>query len=272
MRFSHVFVTRPQLESEELAAMLAPLGLQVVVQSAFDFRRRDVASEQPEVLADLEGDKAPHLLIFTSTRAVEFGLEQLPHELLRKQKIAAIGPSTANALSAAGVFVNVRPASGFTSEALLDSLEKDSSGIISSQKSAVILAAPGGRRKMEEGLVGMDWAVQTLMVYSRANAELDQQALEGLKGAEGILSVWTSGNTMKALSQRLQPAIWFQICSGEWLVISNRLMRLARAYGPTQIHLSPSPTNRKLWRTIRAVVTASSSRKTSSGVPGSSLR
>ena len=254
MRFSHVFVTRPKEESEQLAAMLAPLGVQVVVQSAFDFRGCDATSEQPEVLADLAGDKAPHLLIFTSIRAVEFGLEQLPRELLKKQKIAAIGPATANALSAAGVFVNVRPSSGFTSEALLDSIEKDSSGFISPQKSAVILAAPGGRQKMEEGLTGLDWTVQKLMVYSRENAELDKQALEGLKGAKGVLSVWTSGNTMKALSQRLQPATWFQICAGEWLVISGRLKRLARAYGPTQIHLSPGPTNSDLFRAIRAVM------------------
>jgi uroporphyrinogen-III synthase len=260
MRFSHVFVTRPRQESEELAAMLAPLGLQVLVQPAFDFSGCDAASQQPEVLADLDGGKAPHLLIFTSPRAVKFGLEQLPYELIRKQKIAAIGPSTANALSAAGVFVNVRPASGFTSEALLDALEKDSSGFISSQKSAVILAAPGGRGKMEEGLAGMDWTVQTLMVYSRENVELDKQALAGLREAEGILSVWTSGNTMKALSQRLQPATWFHICAGEWLVISNRLKRLARAYSPTHIHRSPGPTNSDLFSAIRAVVNASSSR------------
>ena len=234
--------------------MLAPLGLQGVVQSAFDFRQRDVASDQPEVLADLEGDNAPRLLIFTSPRAVRFGLAQLPHELIKKQKIAAIGPSTANALSAAGVFVNVRPASGFTSEALLDSLEKDSSGFISPQKSAVILAAPGGRTKMEDRLVKLDWTVQTLMVYSRENSELDKQALESLKGARNILSVWTSGNAIKALSQRLQPATWFQICGGEWLVISGRLKRLARAYGPTQVHLSPGPTNSELFRAIRATM------------------
>jgi uroporphyrinogen-III synthase len=254
MRFSHVFVTRPRQESEELVAMLAPLGLQVVVQSAFDFRQRDVVSDQPEVLADLEGDNDPRLLIFTSPRAVRFGLAQLPHELIKKQKIAAIGPSTANALSAAGVFVNVRPASGFTSEALLDSLVKDSSGFISPQKSAVILAAPGGRTKMEDRLVKLDWTVQTLMVYSRENAELDKQALESLKGARNILSVWTSGNAIKALSQRLQPATWFQICGGEWLVISGRLKRLARAYGPTQVHLSPGPTNSELFRAIRATM------------------
>ncbi len=233
--------------------MLVPLGLQVVVQSAFDFQPRDVASEQPAVLAGLEAN-IPRLLIFTSPRAVKYGLEQLPLELIRKHKIAAIGPSTANALSVAGVFVNVRPASGFTSEALLDSLDKDSSGFISPQKSAVILAAPGGRKKLEEGLSRMGWSVRTLMVYSRENAELDKQALYGLGEADNILSVWTSGNAMKSLSQRLQPATWFKICGGEWLLISPRLKRLARAYGPAQVHLSPGPANRELFRAIRALL------------------
>jgi uroporphyrinogen-III synthase len=254
MRFSHVLLTRPRQESEELVAMLKPLGLPVVVQPAFEFQERDIATEQAEVLADIEGDKTSRLLIFTSPRAVKFGLGQLPNELIKKQKIAAIGPSTANALNAAGVFVNVRPASGFTSEALLDSLEKDSTGFISPQKSAVILAAPGGRKKIEEGLLGLDWIVQTLMVYTRENAELDKQALERLSEASRILSVWTSSNSMKALSQRLQPATWFQICGGEWLVISSRLKRLARAYSPTQIHLSPGPANADLFRAIRAAV------------------
>ena len=248
--------------------MLAPLGLQIVVQPAFEFISCDVASEQPEVLADLAGSNAPHLLIFTSTRAVEFGLAQLSLELIKKQKIAAIGPTTANALTAAGVFVNVRPASGFTSEALLNSLAKDSPGFISPQKSAVILAAPGGRRKMEDGLREMDWSVRTLMVYGRETVALDKQALEGLKEADNILSIWTSGNAMKALSQRLQPATWFKICAGEWLLISSRLKRLARAYGPTKIHRSSSPANTDLFTAIRSVAIASSTGKTRSDNPG----
>jgi hypothetical protein len=96
--------------------------------------------------------------------------------------------------------------------------------------------------------------VETLMVYSRDNADLDKQALARLSEAEGIFSVWTSGNAMKALSQRLPPATWFQICQGEWLVISERLKRLARAYGPTQIHLSPGPSNSDILGGIRAAM------------------
>ncbi len=254
MRFSHVLITRPRQEAEELAAMLTPLGLQAVLQPAFEFRQLEAASEQPRVLADLESDKASRLLIFTSTRAVRFGLAQLPRKLVLRQKIAAIGPATSKSLKAAGMQVNVCPSSGFTSEALLDTLEKNPPDSVAPGKSAIILAAPGGRRKMEDGLTRLGWTVETLMVYSRDNADLDKQALAALGEAEGIFSVWTSGNAMKALSQRLPPATWFQICRGEWLVISERLKRLARAYGPTVIHLSPGPGNSDILGGIRAAM------------------
>jgi len=254
MRFSHVLITRPRQEAEELAAMLTPLGLQAVLQPAFEYRQREAAAEQPWVLADLESDEASRLLIFTSTRAVKFALAQLPRELVQRQKIAAIGPATSKLLKAAGMQVNVCPSSGFTSEALLDTLEKNPSDSVAPGKSAIILAAPGGRRKMEDGLTRLGWTVETLMVYSRDNADLDKQALAALGEAEGILSVWTSGNAMKALSQRLPPATWFQICRGEWLVISERLRRLARAYGSTVIHLSPGPGNSDILGGIRAAM------------------
>ena len=93
--------------------MLAPLGMQAVVQPAFDFLQRDAAASQPAVMAALESGELAPLLIFTSPRAVQFGLGQLPGGLTRKLKVAAIGPATARALEAAGVTVTVRPSSGY---------------------------------------------------------------------------------------------------------------------------------------------------------------
>jgi len=234
--------------------MLSPLGLQLVIQPAFNFRELDVAAGQPGLLADLEAGSLSPLLIFTSPRAVSFGLGQLPGGLTGKCKVAAIGPATARALEAAGVTVTVRPSSGYTSEALLKTLDNDSAGFISADRSALILAAPGGRGKLAEGLAARDWATQMLMVYRRENTTLDKQEIDNLMEATGVLSVWTSGNAMKSLSQRLAPATWFRLCQGEWLVISNRLKRLARAYGPSEIHLSPGPTNSDIFTAIRGLI------------------
>ena len=59
---------------------------------------------------------------------------------------------------------------------------------------------------------------------------------------------------MKALSQRLPPASWFRICQGEWLVISDRLQRLARAYGPANVHLAGGPGNPAILAAIRSLL------------------
>lgn len=254
MRFSHVFVARPRQEAEELAEMLAPLGVQVVVQPAFDFREVDSAAAQPGLWAELEADNESRLLIFTSTRAVEFGLPQLPANLLGRCRIAAIGPATSQALKAAGVHVSVRPPAGFTSEDLLQTLQNESPGAISPARSALILAAPGGRQKMEESLAGLGWSVDMLMVYRRENAALDKQELQKLNEAQSVLSIWTSANAMQSLAQRLPPANWFKLCQGDWLVISERLMRLARAYGPSAIHLSSGPGNGDLFSAVKGLI------------------
>jgi len=254
MHYSHVFLTRPRSEARDLAAMLSPLGLEIVIQPAFDFRELNAAVEQPEMVADLEAGGVKPLLIFTSPRAVSFGLRQLPDGLTKTCQVAAIGPATARALEAEGVVVKVRPSAGYTSEALLQTLKADNSGFISPNRSALILAAPGGRKKLKEGLVELGWTAQMLMVYQRENAALDKQQISRLDHATGILSVWTSANGMKSLSQRLPPAVWFRLCQGEWLVISGRLKRLARAYGPSKIHLSPGPGNSDLFTAIRGLI------------------
>jgi uroporphyrinogen-III synthase len=253
MRFSHIFLARPRRESTELASLLTPHGVKVVVQPAFSFLQQDIAALQPGLMAELESPETTVLIIFTSPRAVEFGLSQIPAELICRHKVAAIGPSTSLALKAAGIHVDIQPADGFTSEALLQALQNKSTEIFGLDQSAYIVAAPGGRRKMEEGLSALGWRVSMLMAYQRDNAEIDKQQLERLMDSTGVLSVWTSGNAMKSLSQRLPPTIWFRLCQGDWLVISDRLMRLARAYGPAAIHLSAGPGNSDLFSAIRAL-------------------
>jgi uroporphyrinogen-III synthase len=254
MRYSHIFLTRPQPESEELAQMLAPLGVGAIVQPAFDFEPVDAAREQGKLLSELQAaDRAP-LLIFTSTRAVSFGLAQLPAETLVRLPVAAIGPSTSDALREAGVRVTVRPSAGFTSEALLETLKTDYRQDMPGNPAAVILAAPGGRKKMEESLAALGWDVQKLYVYRRMDSELSREQLDRLGNAKSLLAIWTSANAMQSLSGRLPPADWFKLCQAEWMVISERLLRLSRAYGPAAIHLASGPSNYALVSSVRALM------------------
>lgn len=229
--------------------MLESLDLETVIQPAFSFSMVDVKDGQADDLAALQGASGNDLLLFTSPRAVTHALPQIPQGVIPRVRIAAIGPSTAKALGAAGVRVDAQPGQGFTSEDLLETLASE--GAQPGRRQAFIMAAPGGRKKLTKGLGRLGWDARTLMVYRADPVPLDREALQRLQGAEEILSVWTSGNAMKALSQRLPPRVWFRICQGQWLVISNRLKRLARAYGPADVHLSGGPDNHAILAAIR---------------------
>jgi len=251
MSFTHVLISRPQPESEELASKLAELGLQTIVQPSFHYYAADLQARQPEVLAEMQMAGAGTLLVFTSTRAVTFGLPQLPETIRHSSRIAAIGPATARALQQAGIRVDITPVAGYTSEALLEALLRESPPADEKHPLAFIISAPGGRQTLYETLGGRGWRCRLVMAYRPEPAQLNRQVLGRLDEANGILSVWTSSNAMKALSQRLPPATWFRICQGDWLVVSDRLKRLARAYGPAAIHLAPGPGNQELFSAIR---------------------
>lgn len=259
-RFSQVLITRPQAEAERLAAMLTPLGIDSIVQPAQTFAGREMDAE---LHAELERLEQSCLLIFTSTRSVDFGLPQIPATVLRKARIAAVGPATAKSLAAAGRRVDVAPDEGYTSEALLEALENDpwvadsfrpASG--ESRPLALIMCAPGGREKLLSSLTDSGWDARAVWVYDRLAAEISPEAVESICNAERLLSVWTSGQAMDALSQRLPPAAWYAVCRGDWLVMSRRLQRLARAFGPSAVHLSGGPGNADLAAAIRTLVAA----------------
>lgn len=249
MNFSHVLLTRPQPQSGELAEMLKPLGLKAILQPAFSYSPVDARVAQEADYLALTAASPGDLLLFTSPRSVVHGLAQMPPGVLSRARVGAIGPATAKALSVAGVRVDVRADKGYTSEDLLETLSKEA--IPPGKPGAFIFTAPGGRKKLAKGLGKLGWQHRMIMVYRSEPVPLDRQAIARLGDADGILSVWTSANAMKALSQRLPPASWFRICQGDWLVISNRLKRLARAYGPDRIHLAAGPDNHALFTAIR---------------------
>jgi uroporphyrinogen-III synthase len=252
LRFSHVFISRPRQEAEELAAMLAPLDLQAVVQPAFEYLALDARATDPAGYARLAAAAPGDLVVFTSPRAVEHGLAQIPRTLLRRLRVAAIGPASGAALAAAGIPVAVSAGAGYTSEALLATL--DATRTAEPPGQAFVVAAPGGREALLDGLSAAGWRVGLLMVYRAEPAPLDGNALAELATAAGVLSVWTSGNALQALAQRLPPAAWLKLCRGEWVVISERLRRLAGAYGPGRIHLAGGPGNGALLAAIRRLL------------------
>ena len=247
MSFSHVLITRPQADADRLAGLLASIGIDSIVQPAQEFKPRTLAASETHELGRLG---QPQLVIFTSPRAVEFGLPQLPASLVGTARFAAIGPATARAIMAAGRKVDIAPAQGYTSESLLEVLAGQP-GV--GGGTALVLCAPGGRELLVRSLEDLGWIVRALWVYERSAAEIQPRSLEAISEAQGLLTVFTSAQAMESLSQRLPPAAWYTICKGDWLVISERLRRLARAFGPHQIHLAGGPQNADLANAIRSL-------------------
>lgn len=245
--FTHVFISRPAPEAQELAALVAPLGLVAIAQPAFDYRAIDAREADAATCDRLEAAGAGDLLVFTSPRAVEHAIPQFSRAVLHRPRLAAIGPATAKALRAAGLPPTITAPGGYTSEDLLAALGREPPG------QAFIAAAPGGRDALLRGLAEMGWQAHMLMVYRAEPAPLDPQVPVRLQAAPRLLSAWTSGNAMKSLAQRLPPAAWFAVCRSDWLVISDRLARLARAYGPPRIHRAAGPGNQDLLRAIRGL-------------------
>jgi len=245
--------------------MLASLGLHAVVQPAFDYFADVLHETDPAGLAAMDSATALDLVVFTSPRAVEHGLPQLPREALLGSRVLAIGPSTAAALGAAGIRLWDLESGGYTSESLLERLDQvreqdakqqvaPSAARRAAQPRAFIVAAPGGRQALAEGLRERGWEPRLLMVYHSGPAVLDQEELAQLEDASAVLSVWTSGNAMDALFRRLPELAWRQLCRGEWLVISERLQQLAQAYGPARVHLAAGPGNGAILAAIRSLL------------------
>ena len=240
-------MTRPQPEADRLAALLNNIGIEAIVQPAQEFRRREIAASE---LAEIYGMSKPYLLVFSSTRAVEHGIPQLPASVTDGARYAAIGPATAKALAAAGRPVSVQSSEGYTSEALLAELNSDS---YNQEFSVLIICAPGGREFLLDRLKDGGWSAMNALVYERLPVDIENETVESIRSADRLVTIFTSGEAMNAMSQRLPPSAWFSVCKGEWLVTSERLQRLARAFGPADVQLAKGPGNADLVSAIRSM-------------------
>lgn len=233
----HVLITRPQPEAAELASSLADAGMSPVLMPAYGFEATPPGPSL-EAFCRSPGRK---LIIFTSKRAVAYGLPGLSADLLQAADVAAIGPATAAALESAGCAVSVVPEGGYTSEDLLQH-----PGLLSRPGTALILAAPGGRTALAEGLERAGWRASMAFVYRRVELEPAAAEVQRLLLADNVVSVWTSENAMRSLAVRLPGAAWKKVCQGTAVVTSERLRKALQALGARHVVVAAGPGNSHL--------------------------
>jgi len=234
MIYSHVLISRPGPEAAELAGMVRDMAMEPVQMPAFRFEPNFAGLDFNN--AWLSGQR--RLLVFSSPRAVEFGLRQLPAGFLDDVEIAAIGPATANALESAGHTVSILPLDEFNSDALLEH-----PALFDQAGKALIFAAPGGRQSLFAGLENLGWSVEFAHVYQTVPLDPSPGAVEAIMQAGTVLSIWTSANALRHLSKILLPQAWEKISRGDFIVISERLKKIANSYTDGQVHVTDGPGN-----------------------------
>jgi uroporphyrinogen-III synthase len=246
MAVTHILITRPLPEGNALAQCIASeTHLTPVQLPAYEF-----APLHPGALFEIaEPRDGRRLAIFTSTRAVQFGLRQLPAGFLNDVEIAAVGPATAGELERHGYHASWVPAENFSSEGLLDMTE-----IKASPGHALVFTAPGGRTLLQDTLEALGWNVQVLYVYERKASEFPPEAIVQLDGLASIASVWTSEHALRSVFNGLSPPICGALRQGPAVVTSKRLEHHARQLGIKRVTVAGGPSNEAILATIRALI------------------
>lgn len=240
---THVLITRPLESSQPLADQLGALGLIPIVMPLYGF-----TGCQPDV--DLSSvwssNNLRKLAVFTSPRAVQFGLPFIPSQKrLDKLEIAVIGSATRVSLEASGYPVHLQARSGFTSE---DFLQIE--GLQQNPGVAVIFCAPGGRETIAEGLAGLGWKTIKAMVYERVALPADPGQLDYLDGCSDLISIWTSISALKLAEESLPPGLWGKILGSPALVISSRIQHHLNQLGASCVVMADGPGNPELLQSI----------------------
>ena len=239
---THVLVTRPLEASQQLATQLETLGLFPIVMPVYTFAARNPSLDINTAWSEPAARK---LAVFTSPRAVKYGLSHIPPGQLKNLEFAVIGSATRVELESHGYPVQLQARTGFTSEDLLQMPE-----LASDPGAAVIFCAPGGREALAKGLGVLGWKVVNAMVYERVALQPDSAQLKALSAAEDLLSVWTSISALKLAKKYLPGDIWAKILQAPALVISVRIQHHLQQLGASCVELADGPGNVELLQSI----------------------
>jgi len=239
---THVLITRPLEASQQLASQLDAQGLFPIVMPLYTFAAREPT---PGLNSVWSMKRVRKLAVFTSPRAVEYGLPHIPHDQLNDLEFAVIGSATRAKLEVPGYPVHLQAQSGFASEDLLQMPE-----LAVDPGEAVIFCAPGGREALENGLAGLGWNVVKAMVYERLPLQPEPGQLDALSAAENLISVWTSISALKLAKKSLPGAIWDKILKAPALVISVRIQHYLQQLGASRVELADGPGNSELLKSI----------------------
>jgi uroporphyrinogen-III synthase len=240
---TQVLVTRPLESSRQLAGQLDALGLAAIVMPLYSF----AACEPTVELKSAWSSPGKRILaVFTSPRAVRFGLPHLPHDAVDDLEIAAVGAATRTKLESHGHPVHLQANTGYTSEDLLQMPE-----LAADPGEAVIFCAPGGREALSNGLQALGWGVINAMVYERIPLLPAQAQVDAIMAADDLLTTWTSVSALELARENMPAEAWDKILKAPALVISDRIAHHLQNLGASRVIRADGPGNSDLLQSIQ---------------------
>ncbi len=193
-----VVVTRARAQASGLAATLRDLGAAVVELPAIRIEPRLRSEEVEAAVAAIEEYS---LICLTSPNGVRLLFDAMGDagrdaRALAGATVAAIGPGTARALAARGVFADVVP-ERFVAEALVEAL----ADVAVSGKRVLVARAAEAREVLPEALRERGAEVDVVALYETVREAPEEEAVAAAQDADYV--TFTSSSTVANLTETL---------------------------------------------------------------------
>jgi uroporphyrinogen-III synthase len=243
---AHILVTRPAHQAEALSRLIAERGGAAIRLPTLAISAMDDPCPIRNTLAHLDRFQ---WLVFISANAVTMHSYYMDDGKINSQstKIAAIGQATAQALTLAGLSVDLVPENGYNTEALLAMPEMQQ---IDGQN-CLIVRGTGGREELAAKLRSRGANVEYLDVYKRIVPGIDNPQIFLLL-AEDKLDVITitSGEALQNLLTMLSKEYHPRLLAVPLVVISDRIRKIAAGMGFKRIAVADSPSDPAILETV----------------------
>ena len=235
-----ILVTRARHQSASLCAMISANGGRPIPFPAVEIQPVKRSKRLSRLLAHIDRYQ---ILIFISPNAVHWALKMLQETALPSSTtLAAIGKSTANALTLAGYSVDMVPGRHFNSETLLEMPELNR---VENQR-IMIFRGVGGRPLLGERLKSRGALVEYAEVYQRICPHADTRSLIEHWPEEVDLVTATSNEILKNLFSLLGQNGSSLLQSTPLVVISQRMATKAKALGCSEVIQAQGADNNSL--------------------------
>jgi uroporphyrinogen-III synthase len=248
---SHILVTRPEHQAENLSRLIEQRGGIAVRFPTLEIVLRDDGCEIKDTLANLDKFQ---WVVFISANAVNFALKANSGKIARTKSVrfAAVGQATAQALRMAGVSVDLVPESGCNSEALLAMPQLQQ---VEGQK-CLIVRGEGGREQLATTLRSRGADVDYLEVYKRIIPRIDNSPVVQLLARRSLdVITVTSAEALQNLRLMLDETNNKLLSLIPLVVVSDRIRCIAAEMGFNRIIVTDSPTDTAILETVITCVT-----------------